>query len=379
VTHLSGVVLIESDVALQAFMTRARAEPIIAVDTEAASFHRYVDRVYLVQVSTRETTAVIDPLAVPDLGPLGEIIQDPDIEVVFHDADYDLRILDRDYGFHASHLFDTRIAAQLLGEPSIGLASLLERYLAVRLAKRFQRADWSQRPLPTEMIDYAASDTAHLIPLRDLLRASLERRGRLGWALEEFERAVAVRWTATQAKPDPHLRLKGAKRLGPRERLALHRLFEWREAEARRRDRPPFRIVGNDALVAAARRLPRNDRDLRDISDLPPALRARHGAGLLRAVSQALEVPDRDVPRPPSVARQPPDPDYLARVERLKLARNEVAKALELDPGVLSGKPLLEIVAQANPASRAELERVPELRRWQLEVLGPAFLAALGR
>jgi len=379
VTQLPGVVLIESESALHAFVTRARAEAVVAVDTEAASFHRYVDRVYLVQVSIREATAVIDPLAVTNLDPLGDIIGDPDIEVVFHDADYDLRILDRDYGFRASHLFDTRIAAQLLGEPSVGLASLLERHLAVQLTKRYQRADWSQRPLPAEMIDYAASDTGHLIPLRDFLRASLERRGRLAWALEEFERAAAVRWSPTQAKPDPHLRIKGAKQLGAREQLALHRLVEWREAEARRRDRPPFRIVGNDALVAAARRLPRTDRDLHDIPDLPPALRDRHGAGLLRAVAQALEVPDRDVPRPRNVARQAPNADHLARLERLKLARNDVAKLLELDPGVLCGKPLLEVIAQANPGSRDELKRIPELRRWQLEVLGPAFLAALER
>lgn len=378
-TDLPGLVLIESDAALRAFITRARAEPVVAVDTEAASFHRYVDRVYLVQVSIREATAVIDPLAVPDLEPLGDIIGDPDIEVVFHDADYDLRILDRDYGFRASRLFDTRIAAQLLGEPSVGLASLLERHLTVRLTKRYQRADWSQRPLSAEMIDYAGSDTAYLLPLRDLLRAGLERRGRLAWALEEFERAAAVRWTAAEPRPDPHLRLKGAKRLGAREQLALHRLVEWREAEARRRDRPPFRIVGNDALVAAAQRLPRAAGDLQDIPDLPPALRARHGAGLLRAVAQALEVPDRDLPRPPNVARQAPNADYLARVERLKTARNDVAKMLELDPGVLCGKPLLEVIAQANPGSRDDLERVPELRRWQLEVLGPAFLAALGR
>jgi len=377
VTHLPGVVLIESDAAFQAFMMRARAEPVLAVDTEAASFHRYVDRVYLVQVSTRDVTAVIDPLAVSDLDLLGTIIGDAAVEVVFHDADYDLRILDRDFGFHATRLFDTRVAAQLLGEPNIGLASLLERYLSLRLTKRYQRADWSRRPLPAEMIAYAASDTAHLISLRDVLEARLAERGRLAWAREEFDRAVSVRWTGADSKPDPHLRLKGAKQLGPRERFALLRLFEWREEEARRRDRPPFRIVGNDALVATARRLPRTDRELQEIADLPPALRARHGAGLLHAVARALAIPEGEIPRPPRAPRQAPDAERIERLERLKLARNDVAKALELDPGVLCGKPLLEIIAQANPHSQGDLEGIPELRRWQLEVLGPAVLRAL--
>ena len=153
------VPLVRSQPDLEALFARLRTAPLLAVDTEAASFHRYTDRVYLLQISSRDETAVVDPLAVASLAPLAEVLADPAVEIVFHDADYDLRLLDREYGYRANNIFDTRIAAQLLNEPGVGLAALLEKYLDVRLDKRFQRADWSARPLSPEMLAYAASWT----------------------------------------------------------------------------------------------------------------------------------------------------------------------------------------------------------------------------
>ena len=154
-----AVRLVDSRAELDRLFARLRGAPLLAVDTEAASFHRYTDRVYLLQVSSRDETAVVDPLAVGGLDPLGDVLADPGVEVVFHDADYDLRLLDREYGFQAARVFDTRVAAQLLNEPGIGLAALLEKHLGVRLDKRFQRADWSARPLSTPMLEYGAADT----------------------------------------------------------------------------------------------------------------------------------------------------------------------------------------------------------------------------
>ncbi|HLQ22431.1 MAG TPA: ribonuclease D, partial [Gemmatimonadales bacterium] len=152
---------IDTQAGFETLLEELGREPLVAVDTEAASFHRYHDRVYLVQLSSRARTAIIDPLAVADLGALGRLLADPDVEIVFHDADYDLRLLDQQFGFRAKRLFDTRVAAQLLNEPGIGLAALLEKYLDVRLDKRFQRADWSTRPLSADMVRYAADDTRH--------------------------------------------------------------------------------------------------------------------------------------------------------------------------------------------------------------------------
>jgi ribonuclease D len=357
----------------------ARREPRIAVDTEAASFHRYRDRIYLVQVSTRDRTALIDPLALADLSPLAPLLTDPQIEKVFHDADYDLRVLDRDYGFRAARLFDTRIAAQLAGEPAIGLGALLEKYAGVKLAKEHQKADWSLRPLPPAMLAYAAADTRHLLALRDALARRLEELGRAAWAAEEFGRLESLRWTGGGAEnnTDGYLRVKGAKALPPRGLAAFRELHRWRETVAERDDKAPFRIIGNDALLAVSRALPASAADLSRIKDLPASLARRHGPALLDAVARARAIPEQDLPRLERSARPPKDPDFDARLERLKTVRNRAATELGLDPGVLCGRTTLEAVARARPNDRAGLAQVAELRRWQIDVLGDKLLEAL--
>src|SRR6185503_18951841 len=177
---------IDTPAAADAFLTSIADTPILALDTEGASFHRYVDRIYLLQLSTREQTAILDPIPIGKPAGLGRLLEDPAVEIVFHDADYDLRLLHQDYGWHARNIFDTRVAAQLLGLRAFGLAALLDKYFGVKLDKKHQRADWSLRPLTQGMLDYAAQDTIHLLELRDLLKGELERMGRWGWAREEF-------------------------------------------------------------------------------------------------------------------------------------------------------------------------------------------------
>jgi ribonuclease D len=363
---------------LAELITAVRREPRIAVDTEAASFHRYRDRIYLIQISTANRTALIDPLAVADLSPVGAVLADRGIEKTFHDADYDLRVLDRDYGFRAARLFDTRIAAQLAGEPAIGLAALLEKYAGVKLAKEHQKADWSQRPLPPPMLAYAAEDTRHLLALRDALERRLRDLGRLDWATEEFARLEALRWTGlAEGDTDGYLRVKGAKGLPPRSLAAFRELHRWRETLAERDDKAPFRVIGNDALLAVSRALPVTAAALTGLKDLPASLARRHGDALLEAVARARARPQSELPRHERSARPPKDPDFDARVERLKAIRNRVAGELSIDPGVLCGRTTLEAVARAAPKDRAGLAQVGELRRWQADVLGDALLEAL--
>ena len=356
-----------------------RREPLVAADTEAASFHRYRDRIFLIQLSSPTATAIVDPLALADLAPVGDLLADARVEKIFHDADYDLRILDRDYGFRATRLCDTRIAAQLAGEPAVGLAALLAKYAGVKLAKQHQKADWSRRPLPPAMLAYAAADTEHLPALRAALRQRLTALGRLAWAEEEFERLVDLRWTGVPDGVDAFLRVKGAKALPPRQLAALRELYRWREAVAQEQDKATFRIIGNDALLAVAQALPRAPTDLARIPQLPATLARRHGTALLEGVRRARELRDADLPRVARAARSPRDPAFDERVERLKAARNRVAAELGLDPGVVCGRPTLEAVARAvsSPTDRAGLSRVEELRRWQIQVLGDALLAAL--
>jgi len=357
-----------------------RREPLVAADTEAASFHRYRDRLFLVQLSAPTRTAIIDPLAVPDLSPVGELLADRDVEKVFHDADYDLRIFDRDYGFRAVRVFDTRIAAQLAGEPAVGLAALLKKYLGVTLTKEHQKGDWSRRPLPPAMLEYAAADTRHLPALREALAARLRELGRLEWAAEEFTRLEALRWTGTADGADAFLRVKGAKVLPPRSLAALRELYRWRETLAAEQDRATFRIVGNESLLAVAKALPRSPADLAAIAELPAKLAGRHAAALLDAVRRALALSEAELPRVERVPRPAKDPAIDERVERLKAARNRVAVELGLDPGVLCGRATLEAIARAAPppADRAGLTRIGELRRWQIEVLGDHLLEAFG-
>jgi ribonuclease D len=381
---------VRSDAELAAVVAELRAGTLVAVDTEAASFHKYVDRVYLVQLSSRTRTAIVDPLAVGNLSPIGALLVDPAVEKVFHDADYDLRILDRDYGFRAVRLFDTRIAAQLLGEPAIGLGSLLEKHLGIKLSKTHQKADWSQRPLPPAMLAYAADDTRHLPRLRDLLHEQLVSRGRIAWVQEECKRLEELRWTrgggaggagggggASDSDEEAYLRVKGAKALRPRDLAAFRELYAWREAVAQREDKAPFRIIGNDPLLAVSRALPETAVALAKVVGLPPSLARRHGPALLEAVHRARALPEAELPRLVRPPRGPKDPKVDERVEKLKAARNRVAGELGLDPGVLCGRTTLEAVARAAPKDRAGLAAVGELRRWQFDVLGDALLAAL--
>src|SRR5712664_1336916 len=377
----AGVKYVDTPRDLAAFIASVRRESRVGVDTEAASFHRFKDRIYLLQISSPTQTALIDPVAIAatDLTPVGALLADPQLEKVFHDADYDLRVLDRDYGFHAVRLFDTRVAAQLAGEPAIGLAALLEKYVGVKLDKEHQKADWSLRPLTPPMLAYAAADTQHLLALRDALEQRLVELGRLAWAQEEFKQLEALRWTgpAAAGEEDSYLRLKGAKGLGPRSLAALQLLHRWRDTVAEREDKAPFRIIGNDSLIAVSRALPAGRDDLSNIRELPSSLARRHGDALLDAVGRAKSLSDSELPRLERRPRPQKDPGFDVRLERVKAVRNRVAAELGLEAGVLCGRTTLEAVVRARPADRAALEQVGELRRWQIDVLGDALLEAL--
>ncbi len=362
--------LIVSAQALHKLMERLRGRARIAVDTEAASFHRYVDRVCLIQVSSDQETALIDPLAVEDLSALGEQLADPEVEVVFHDADYDLRILHRDYRFRARNIFDTRIAAQLVGEPAVGLGSLLQKHFEVTLDKKFQRADWSRRPLTPEMIRYAADDTRFLPALRDELERRLEDQHRMDWAREEFRLLEKIRWTGMASDEDAYLRIKGARALNPRGLAILRELHSWREHTAESLDRAPFRIVSNAALLVIAQQAPKTAKRLKSLQGVPGSVVRQYSAQLLEAVRAGIELPADRLPKLPKRARPKPDPVYDRRLDRLKALRNRRAKEIDMEPGLLCPNGTLQAVARSAPTDPKEVTKVEGLRRWQKAVLG---------
>lgn len=371
---------LDSQPAFDHFAATLHGTPLLAIDTEAASFHRYRDRVYLVQLSTRAETAVVDPLAVPDLSALGHLMADPAVEVLFHDADYDLRILDRDYGFHAAHLFDTRVAAQLLNEPGIGLAALLDKYLSVKIDKKFQRADWSVRPLLPGMLEYAANDTRYLPTLRDIMRRRLEEMGRWSWAEEEFGLIEKMRWNVTGPAEEAYLRIKGARTLRGHQLAVLRELFALREQIASEQDRAPFRVLMNEAMVAIAKAMPTDANALRDLKALSPDQQRRRGDEILAAVARGAAAPRESLPVFERGKRTAPDLAYEARLERMKTERNALAERIGLAPGVLCPNGHLEAVARLEPKSVEQLAEIPEMRRWQREVAGEALVrASLGK
>ena len=199
---------------------------------------------------------------------MGSLLEDPGVEIVFHDADYDLRLLHQDYGWHTRNIFDTRVAAQLLGIRAFGLAALLEKYFGVRLDKKHQRADWSMRPLTQGMLDYAAQDTIHLLELRDRLKAELERSGRWEWAVEEFGLLEGTRWNDDDSA-NAFLRIKGARDLSRRELAILRELVPWRDTIAGQLDRATFRVLGNEQLLEIAKQQPASRDMLGAIKGMP--------------------------------------------------------------------------------------------------------------
>ncbi|MDQ8153100.1 MAG: ribonuclease D [Gemmatimonadota bacterium] len=371
-----AVKYLDSNDAVGKFLEGIRGTPVLALDTEGASFHRFIDRVYLLQLSTRDVHAIIDPLPIASPTGLGALLEDPGVEVVFHDADYDLRLLHQDYGWHVRRIFDTRIAAQLLGVKAFGLAALLEQHFGVKLDKKHQRADWSMRPLPQGMLDYAAQDTMHLLQLRDALKDQLERKGRWAWAHEEFERLEGTRW-APEDPGQAFLRLKGARDLTRRELAVLREVTQWRDATAHALDRSTFRVVANEVLLEIARSQPTSAEALGTIKGMPRGMIERAAGDVLAAVARGLAVPDAQLPRFPKSARWEKDPEFDDKVGRLKAVRDAAAARLELDPGVLGSRERLESVARLVPQSVDDLEAIPELRRWQVAEMGEAFVKAL--
>ena len=338
--------------------------------------HSYFHKVCLIQVSANGHHMVIDPLAVEpsDLRPLWEVVSDPALPVLMHGADYDIRILDRDYGVRIAGLQDTQIMAQLLGEEKTGLAALLEKELEIRLDKRYQRANWGRRPLNAGQLAYAAADTAHLGDLADRLRARLEELGRWEWAREDFLKLEGVR--NSTADPDPIVfeRIKGARGLRGAARDRLFSLHQWRDQQARSRDIPPFKILGNKPLLAMAEKPPSDLEQLGELEGVGPNAVRRWGRDLLRLINRPRRAPKRvRSPRPPT-----PDAAERKRLKRMLATRDAKAEELGIQAGLLCSRGAAEAVSSHKPLCTTVRDLAEAgFEGWRLEVLGDAFLEAI--
>jgi len=373
---------IESERDVGALIADLNSAKRITLDCEAAGFHRYSDRICLVQLSTADATYVIDPLAFDPSDVLRDVVEDPLREVVMHGADFDLRLLHRDLGLDLHGLFDTQIAASLLGLETLGLASLLGERFGVKLSKKYQRADWAERPLTEGMLDYAASDTIYLLALRDQLVEELTEAGRLAWVEEECR---ALEQSATMRKDDaaprdPVTRVKGARDLSPRQVTALRAALSWRDELARERDKAPFRIVGDGPLIDAVALHPRRAEELTSIKSFPHGLAKGEGRQLVSRLHAVVAIPEEElVPYPRKGRGGPghPPPEVEELAEKLKAARNKAADELGLARGTLLSNAVLVEVARAAPEDTEALAAVGGMRRWRMHVLGDDLLAVI--
>jgi len=347
----------------------------IAVDLEADSLHVYREKVCLIQLSTETDTVLIDTLACPDLDALKPILADPSVRKIFHAADYDIRSLCRDFGIEIRGLFDTMISSQLLGEEKIGLADMLQKYFGLELDKQFQKADWSMRPLSEGMIRYAAEDTRHLHRLCEILEGQLERKNRLFWAKEEFEILERVRHTESEGPF--FLRFKGAGTLSRRELAILEELLIFRDSEARRRDCPMFKVMGNKPLLEMAKSAPLTPQGMVAIEGISARQADRYGRALRAAVEAGQALPEKELPLFPRSPRVVKDPAVEERFELLRNWRKEKAALLELEPGVLINNATLQELARRHPKKEDALVEIPGMRRWQRGVLGEEIIGVL--
>ncbi|MEJ2583349.1 MAG: HRDC domain-containing protein, partial [Acidobacteriota bacterium] len=299
---------------------------------------------------------------------------DPAIPVLMHGADYDIRILDRDYGARVAGLQDSQIMAQLLGEEKTGLAALLEKELGIQLDKKFQRADWGRRPLRDDQLAYAAADTAYLGDLVDRLRHRLEDLDRWSWAEEEFRKLEMVRHNSVEPDPLAFERIKRARSLRGDARDRLFALYLWRDRQARSRDVPPFKILGNKSLLSMATKPPSDLDEMRAVDGVGPRAVRRWGRALLRVVATPQRAPERIRPPKPT----PPDAAERRRLKRLLAARDDKAEDIGIQASLLCSRGLAESVASFQPpcSSHEELARAG-LDGWRLGVLGDDFLGAI--
>ncbi|HLZ71332.1 MAG TPA: HRDC domain-containing protein [Dehalococcoidia bacterium] len=345
--------------------------PSIAVDTEADSLHSYWHQTCLLQISSAEQDYLIDPLAV-DPAPLAALFAAAGVEKIMHAGENDVRVLKRDFAFSFANLFDTMVAARILGYPRWGLADLLRDAFGVTLDKKYQRYDWAQRPLPPEALHYAAMDTHYLPALREKLGRELHAGGHEEEAAEEFARIAATPPSERGFDPDDFWRVKGAYDLEPAQRPILRELYQFRDEQARRLNRPPFRVMPDHTLIAVAQAGPGTQQALAALPGVSPFIAQRYGRALLAAVQRAAGQPPIRAPRGGR-----PDEAALARYDALRAWRNARAAQRKVEGDVIVGNSVLKALAAAPPADAAALSAGGLLGPWKLRTYGEEILAAL--
>lgn len=356
--------MIDTERKLDAFLPLLRAATWVAVDTEADSLHAYPEKVCLIQISTLSGDVLVDPLASINLNPMLDALSGH--ELIMHGADYDLRLLRKHHEFVPHAIFDTMLAARLLGLRQFGLSHLVEKYLGVKLEKGAQKANWAMRPLTERMDRYARNDTHHLKPLADRLRLELRAKARLAWHQESCARLVKDSTTARPADLDVVWRIKGSHLLERSALAALRELWQWREKEAVAANKPPFFVMSHEVLVkiAAATAAAQPIEPF-----LPKHISDRRRGGIMKAIARARHLsPERHPHHLRRVTRRPTEGERR-RFGDLQKRRDSQADRLGIDPTLIASRATLSDLAHDWD------KHAGELMNWQRELLKPHLKA----
>ena len=348
----------------------------VAVDMEADSMYHFKEKVCLIQMATKKSSILIDPLYVKDLSSLKPLFSDPDIKKIFHGADYDVRSLFRDFTIEINNLFDTELACRFLGNEGTGLEAVLKKYLDISLNKKYQKKDWSQRPLPQEMIDYAAGDVIYLFPLAEICEKELEKKGRLAWVLEECDSLSKVRPVLSDEEP-LFLKFKGAGRLKSKSLAVLEALLQFRKSIAEKKDKPLFKIIGNDSIMKITTAKPVTLRRLKGTKALSEKQIHMYGNDLIEVVAGALKIPDNKLPVYPNKKAQRLPYEVPGRITALKSWRTSKVRTLKMDPGMICNNALITSIAIQNPVDIRAIGRIKEMKNWQKKEFGQEIITLL--
>lgn len=367
---------IDSNEEFDRFYETIKAEKIIAVDLEADSMHHFKEKVCLIQIAGANSACVLDPLKVNDFSKLKILMEDKNIEKVFHGSDFDIRSLDREYKIRVNNLFDSEIACKFLGSKERGLAALLKKYFNVDQDKRFQKKDWSQRPLPDEMISYSIVDVLYLIELAGLLKQKLMDKQRLEWAKEEFLRQTEVRY-GNNSKGYNFLKFKGAGKMDIRTLAVLENLLVMRMKIAEKRDLPLFKVLGAGEISQIAYKKPTTLNHLKNTGTLSDRQCSMYGEQCVNAVSRAIKLTEEEMPVYPKTKALRHNSIEHKRIKLLKKMREQKSSELVMEPGFLINNALITKIAVKNPLTIKELESIEQMRKWQIEALSDDILKVL--
>ena len=367
--------LVEDARSLEALLSQLDRADEIAFDTEADSFFNYREKVCLIQVTVGGNDYLVDPLADLDVTPLGAVLADPSKVKVFHDGEYDVLILKRDFGFEFASLFDTRVAAAALGSPNPGLASVLREHFGLEMDKSMQRSNWSARPLTEKQIRYARLDTRFLVQLMHEQQEALDSAGRAAIVEGECRRLEHLAPAEKAFDPNEFVRIKGVRKLDRDGQQALRELFVARDTLAQHYDVPPFKILNNEALLRMARIRPRDHDELAEL--LSPRQLRRVSKEVLDALDRADELgPLERLPASPKEGEPLSDLDYDVH-EALKTWRKQRAKREGFDASLVLNRHVMERVARERPESLSALAEIDGLLDWQVDLFGGEIVDAI--